>query len=338
MKRIGKLFEKAFSRENLYEAYLDARKGKRKKCACFLFEKNLGANLEELYQNIHSNSYEPEPYFKFYVYEPKKRIIYAPAFKDIVVQHAIYRIIRPIFDKTFINTSFGCRKGYGTHRASRYAQKALRQYDKELYTLKLDIRKYFYSINRGILRKLIERKIKDKKFVDILMTFAIYEDPIGIPIGNLLSQIYALIYMNPLDHYVKRILKVKYYVRYVDDFILFGLTRDKCFEYKYLIIIYLKDNLHLILSKFTIQKIKKGVNFVGYRTWQSYKLIRKYSLCNFKRSVKNGKLQSIISLLGHAKDTLSLKHMLKIIKEMNKYAKNIQIPKSYLKIYNLYSH
>lgn len=338
MKRIGKLFKKAFSRENLYEAYLDARKGKRKKCACFLFEKNLGANLEELYQNIHSNSYEPEPYFKFYVYEPKKRIIYAPAFKDIVVQHAIYRIIRPIFDKTFINTSFGCRKGYGTHRASRYAQKALRQYDKELYTLKLDIRKYFYSINRGILRKLIERKIKDKKFVDILMTFAIYEDPIGIPIGNLLSQIYALIYMNPLDHYVKRILKVKYYVRYVDDFILFGLTRDKCFEYKYLIIIYLKDNLHLILSKFTIQKIKKGVNFVGYRTWQSYKLIRKYSLCNFKRSVKNGKLQSIISLLGHAKDTLSLKHMLKIIKEMNKYAKNIQIPKSYLKIYNLYSH
>ena len=336
MKRIGKLFDKAFSRENLYEAYLDARKGKRKKCACFLFEKNLGANLEELYQNIHSNSYEPEPYFNFYVYEPKKRIIYAPAFKDIVVQHAIYRMICPIFDKTFINTSFACRKGYGTHRASRYTQKALRQYNRNLYTLKLDIRKYFYSINRGILRKLIERKIKDKRFVDILMTFAIYEDPIGIPIGNLLSQIYALIYLNPLDHYVKRVLKVKYYVRYVDDFILFGLTRDKCFEYKRSIITYLKNSLYLILSKSTIQKIKRGSNFVGYRTWQSYKLIRKYSLYNFKKSVKNGKLQSIISLLGHAKDTLSLKYMLKIIKETNKYVKVIQIPKSYRQIYNLY--
>jgi hypothetical protein len=110
MKRIGKLFNKAFSEENLYKAYLDARKGKRKKCACFLFEKNLGANLEELYQKIHSNNYKPEPYFKFEVYEPKRRIIYAPAFKDIVVQHAIYRIIYSIFNKTFVNTSFCLQK------------------------------------------------------------------------------------------------------------------------------------------------------------------------------------------------------------------------------------
>jgi len=336
MKRIGKLFDKAFSRENLYKAYLDARKGKRKKCACFLFEKNLGANLEEIYQEIHSNSYRPTPYFKFYVYEPKKRIIYAPAFKDIVVQHAIYRIICPIFDKTFIDTSFACRKGYGTHKASKYTQKALRQYDGNLYTLKLDIRKYFYSIDRKILRMLIERKIKDKRFVDLMMEFAVYDDPVGIPIGNLLSQIYALIYLNPLDHFIKRILKIRHYVRYVDDFILVGLTRDKCLEYKRDIIKYLKSNLYLVLSKSTIQRIKRGVNFVGYRTWQSYKLIRKHSLCNFKRSVKKGKLQSVISLLGHAKDTLSLKHMLKIIKEANKYAKNIQIPKSYRQIYNLY--
>ena len=315
MKRIGKLFEKAFSEENLYKAYLDARKGKRKKCACFLFEKNLGANLEELYQKIHSNNYKPEPYFKFEVYEPKKRIIYAPAFKDIVVQHAIYRIIYYIFDKTFVNTSFACRKGYGTHKASKYTQKALRQYDKDLYTLKLDIRKYFYSINRRILRKLIERKIKDRRFVDIMMQFAVYEAPIGIPIGNLLSQIYALIYMNPLDHFIKRVLRIKHYVRYVDDFILIGLTRDECLKYKRKIIIYLKNNLYLVLSKSTIQKIKKGVNFVGYRTWQSYKLIRKYSLYNFKRSVKKRKLQSIISLLGHAKDTLSIEYMLRIIKD-----------------------
>jgi len=335
MKRIGKLFDKAFSEENLYRAYLDARKGKRKKCACLLFEKNLGTNLEELYQKIHSNSYKPKPYFKFFVYEPKKRIIYAPAFKDIVVQHAIYRIIYSIFDKTFINTSFACRKGYGTHRASKYTQRALRKYSKNLYTLKLDIKKYFYSINRTILRKLIERKIKDKRFVDMVMEFAVYENPIGIPIGNLLSQIFALIYLNPLDHFIKRILKIKHYVRYVDDFILIGLTRDKCLECKRNIITYLKDNLYLVLSKFTIQKIKRGVNFVGYRTWQSYKLIRKYSLYNFKRSVRKGKLQSIVSLLGHAKDTLSLRHMLNIIKEAN-HAKNIQIPKSYRQIYNLH--
>lgn len=329
MKRIGRLFEKAFSKENLYKAYLDARKGKRKKCACFLFEKNLGANLEELYQKIHSNNYKPEPYFKFFVYEPKRRIICAPAFKDIVTQHAIYRIIYYIFNKTFINTSFACRKGYGTHRASKYTRKALSQYDKNLYTLKLDIRKYFYSIDRAILKKLIERKIKDKRFVNIMMQFAVYEDPIGIPIGNLLSQIYALIYLNPLDHFIKRILKIKHYVRYVDDLVLIGLTRDKCLEYKSKIIAFLESNLSLILSKSIIQKIKRGTNFVGYRTWQNYKLIRKYSLCKFKRCVKKRKLQSIVSLLGHAKDTLSIKYMLKIVKEINKYSEIIQLPKSY---------
>lgn len=336
MKRVGKLFEKAFSRENLYQAYLDARKGKRKKSACFLFEKNLGANLEELYQKINNNTYKPEPYFKFEVYEPKKRIIYAPAFKDVIVQHAIYRIIYPIFDKTFINTSFACRKEYGTHRASKYTQKALRQYDKNLYTLKLDIKKYFYSIDRDILRKLIERKIKDKRFVDMMMEFAVYEDPIGIPIGNLLSQIYALIYLNPLDHFIKRGLKIKHYVRYVDDFILIGLTREKCLEYKQDIVIFLKSNLNLILSKFIIQKIKRGVNFVGYRTWKNYKLIRKYSLYKFKKCVKENKTQSINSLLGHAKDTISMKYMLNIIKEANNHAKNIQIPKSYRQIYYIY--
>ena len=337
MKRIGKLFDETFNRESLYQAYLDARRGKRKKCACFIFERNLGTNLEELYQRIHSNQYEPEPYFKFYVYEPKKRVIFAPTFKDVVVQHAIYRVIYSIFDKTFIDTSFACRKGYGTHRASKYAQKALRQYNRNLYTLKLDIRKYFYSINRGILRKLIERKIKDKRFVDIIVQFAVYENPIGIPIGNLLSQIFALIYLNSLDHFVKRILKIKHYVRYVDDFILIGLTRDKCLEYKRRIIMYLKNNLHLVLSKFTIQKIKRGVNFVGYRTWQGYRLIRKYSLYNFKRSIKKLKLQSIVSLLGHAKDTISLKYMLNIIKEVD-YAKNIQIPKSYRQVYNIHRY
>lgn len=335
MKRIGNLFNKAFSEENLYLAYLDARKGKRRKCACFLFEKNLGANIKELYQKIHNDNYEPTPYFKFEVYEPKKRIIYAPAFKDVVVQHAIYRTIYSIFDKTFINTSFACRKGYGTHKASEYTQKAIRKYDENLYTLKLDIKKYFYSIDRKILRKLIERKIKDRRFIDMMMKFATYDSPIGIPIGNLLSQIYALIYLNPLDHFIKRILKIKHYVRYVDDFILIGLTREKCLEYKRKIVIYLKENLNLKLSKFTIQKIKRGVNFVGYRTWQNYKLIRKYSLCNFKRNVKRRKLQSVISLLGHAKNTASLKYMLNIIKEAN-YAKNIQIPKSYRPIYNLY--
>ena len=333
MKRFGNLFEKAFSRGNLYLAYLDARKGKRKKRACFEFEINLGANLMDLYDRLHDGSYKPDPYFQFTVYEPKERLIHAPAFRDIVVQHAIYRVIYDIFDRSFISKSFACRIGYGTHRASDYTQKALRVYDKELYTLKLDIRKFFYSINRSILRILIERKIKDKRFVDVMMIFAEKEGTVGIPIGNLLSQIYALIYLNPLDHFVKRTLKIKHYVRYVDDFILIGLTREWCLKYKKVIVEFLRQNLCLNLSRSTIQKIKKGVNFVGYRTWQGKRFIRKYSLYKFKRSLKRGKQESIVSLLGHAKRTNSLPYLLKIIKEAQN-AKDLQIPKNYRQIYN----
>lgn len=315
MKRIGNLFDITFSKENLYFAYLAARRGKRKKRACFQFEIKLGANLSDLYKEIHSASYKPRPYFKFIIYEPKKRIIHAPAFRDIVVQHAIYRIIYSIFDQTFINTSFACRLKYGTHKASNYAQESLRAYSDEDYVLKLDIRKFFYSINRDILRKQIEKKIKDKRMVDMMMLFTETNEPLGIPIGNLLSQIYALIYLNSLDHFIKRVLKVKHYVRYVDDFILIGLSRNECLEYKGLIVDFLKNELRLELSRSTIQKVKRGVNFVGYRTWRNKRLIRKYSLYKFKRAVKEGKQASVVSLLGHAKQTNSLKYMLKIIKE-----------------------
>jgi hypothetical protein len=328
MKRKGHLFDQIFSEKNLYFAYLDARKGKRKKRACFEFETNLGANLAALYKEIHNGEYRSKPYFKFVVYEPKERIIHAPVFRDIVVQHAIYRIIYGIFNKAFISTSFACRVGYGTHRASDYTQKALRAYDENLYTLKLDIRKFFYSINRNTLRILIERKIKDKKLVDIMMLFTEKDGSLGIPIGNLLSQIYALIYLNPVDHFVKRVLKVKHYVRYVDDFILIGLTRDKCLEYRSIIINFLRENLQLELSKSTIQKIKRGINFVGYRTWQNKRIIRKYSLYKFRKSVKREKQESIVSLLGHAKRTNSLSYLLQTLKE-SPNAKNIQLPKSY---------
>ena len=336
MKRIGNLFDIVFGKENFYFAYLDARKGKRKKRACFEFEKNLGAELDALYQEIHNETYRPQPYFKFIVYEPKERVIHAPAFKDIVVQHAIYRIIYNIFNRSFIDTSFACRIGYGTHRASDYTQNALRQYDSELYTLKLDIRKFFHSINRNILRKLIERKIKDKRLIDNMMLFAMMDSPTGIPIGNLLSQIYALIYLNPLDHFVKRVLKIKHYVRYVDDFILLGVTRDECLKYRKQIVEFIKENLELELSKSTIQKIKRGINFVGYRTWKTKRFIRKYSLYKFKKMIKKGKQESIVSLLGHAKRTNSLPYMLNILKEAAN-AQDIQVQKAFNKIYYYHS-
>ena len=302
-KRIGYLFERAFNKENLYNAYLDARKGKRVKRATLKFEVNLGAEIEKLYSELNSGTYKPRAYSQFYVYEPKKRLINAPAFRDLVVQHAIYRVIYEVFDKTFIDTSYACRKGGGTHKASHYTQKEMRKYDGDLYFAKLDIRKFFYSIDRTILRKMFEKKIKDVRFVDIMCEFMEMNTDNGIPIGNLLSQIYALIYLNPLDHFVKRELKVKSYVRYVDDFILIGLTLEEAKEAKALCEKFVQDELNLELSHWHIQKIKRGINFVGYRTWKSIKFVRKHSIYKMKKAIKKLKVESIISLIGHAKMT-----------------------------------
>jgi len=315
MKRIGFLFEKTFTKESLFEAYLVASKGKHKKRQCFEFEKNLASNIDELYESIHNGSYKPKEYFKFEVYEPKKRTIYAPAFRDIVVQHAIYKTIYPIFNKTFIDQSFACRVGYGTHKAADYAQESLRKSDIDSYTIKLDIRKFFYRIDRSVLRKLIEKKIKDKRFVDIMMIFCDYPDHIGIPIGNLLSQIYALIFLNPLDHFIKRTLKIKYYCRYVDDFVLFNLTLEQCKNCLNRIKEFINKELNLQLSRYTIAKTSKGINFVGYRTWRSKRFIRKRSLYVFKKALKNKSYESLVSCLGHAKRTHSLKRMLTMIQE-----------------------
>ena len=330
MKRAGNLFEKVFSKENLYQAYLDARKGKRKKKACYRFTVNLGANLKSLHDEIHAGTYHPQPYFEFTVHEPKERKIYAPAFRDIVVQHAIYRHIYPIFNRTFIDQTYACRKGGGTHKASDYTQAALQTSDPESYVLKLDVCKFFYSIPRKILCGLFARKVKDTSLLRVMAMFVDMPGDVGIPIGNLLSQLYALICLNPVDHFIKRVLKVKKYVRYVDDMVLIGLTRAQCVEYRAQIGEFLRGNLGLLYSHTSISRVKRGVNFVGYRTWAGVRLIRKYSLQKFRRSVVCSKLKSVVSLIGHAKDTASLTYMFRIIIGLNPLLFN-RLPQSHKK-------
>ena len=327
MKRYGNLFEQAFSRENLYLAYLDASRCKHKRRACFNFERRLAHNLDKLYDDLHSGSYKPQPYFTFTVYEPKARQIYAPAFCDLVVQHAIYRVIYPIFNAGFIDQSFACRKGKGTHKAADYAQQALRESPIGSYTIKLDIRKFFYRINRAVLRNQIERKIKDRRFIDVMMQFADYGEPVGIPIGNLLSQTYALIYLSPLDHFAKRVLKATRYCRYVDDFIIFGISREACLYALQRIKWFIKG-LGLELSKYTIAPVRRGINFVGYRTWATRRFIRKHSLFKFRRAAKAAKLSSLISILGHARRTHSLRSLIRFLMEKH-HDLYCQLPKVY---------
>lgn len=326
MKRIGFLYEQAFTREALLAAFHAAARHKHGKRACFNFEKRLASNLDELFLELSAGTYRPRPYYSFMVYEPKPRRIFAPAFRDLVVQHAIYAVAGPIFDRGFIEQSFACRTGYGTHKAAAYAQQALQAVPRDGYTLKLDIRKFFYRINRDILRRQIERKIKDRRFVDVMIAFADHGEPIGIPIGNLLSQLYALIYLNPIDHFIKRELHVRRYCRYVDDLVLFGLTRERAMECKDAIGERIAS-MGMEFSKFSLSRVSRGVNFVGYRTWASKRFIRRHSIFTYRRAVKRGEYESAISILGHARNTHSLQHLLRVAR--SHHAFHHQLPKIY---------
>ena len=178
------------------------------------------------------------------------------------------------------------------------------------YYLQLDIRKYYYNINHNILRNFISKKIKDERIVNLIMLFVDTVKGIGLFVGNVLSQLFGLIYLSPLDHFVKRVLKIKHYIRYVDDFVLVGLEKSEAHILKSKIESFLKDNLNLELSKFRIAKIKQGCNFVGFRTWKRVKFIRKHTLHNFSKAVKLQKEASIISILGHAKHSSSHKYLI----------------------------
>lgn len=308
-KRHGNLFGTCFTPDALMSAYLRARRGKRNTLSVLRFERNLGANLQALHDELRSGSYQPQPYRHFMVTEPKPRKISAPAFRDVVVQHAIYALIYPIFDAGFVHDSYGCRVGKGTHRASDRVQRFLRQSSCGDVTLQMDVRKFYYSIDRTILRTLIERKIKDAPFVDLMMRFADYGEPCGVPIGNLLSQLYALIYLDPLDHFIKRSLRVHRYVRYVDDFILWCENRDKANSLRADIESFLLKRLCLTLSRWTIAPVSRGVNFVGFRTWRKRRFVRKHSLYRFGRSLRTGDVASLNAILGNARRTASHDHL-----------------------------
>lgn len=329
MKRYGNLYCKILNEDALWDGYLEAKKSKASKRSCLEFEKSLGKELKTLLHELETRTYKPLPYKVFRVHEPKERVIYAPEFRDCVVQHAIYKVVMPIFERSFIDQSFACRKGKGTHKASDFCQQSLRKCPSDSYYLQLDIRKFFYSIDRDILKTQLERKVKDKEMVDIMMMFTTHGEDKGIPIGNLLSQMFALVYLNPLDHFIKRVVAPKkLYCRYVDDFIIFGISLEEAKEYKETIERYLITELGLSLSKSHKSKISKGINFCGYRTWSRARFVRKHSLYKFRKAVKHGKVDSVQSHLAHASKTHSLQHMLTHIKEKN-FELYCKIPETY---------
>ena len=251
---------------DLFQAYFDARKNKRNTINALAFEKHLEANLFALANEIIERKYTPKPSICFVVDKPVKREIFAADFRDRVVHHFIFNYINPIFEKTFINDSYSCRKGKGTHygikRIDHFIRSCSLNYSKDCYILKLDIKGYFMAMNKTLLynkvkNELIRTKNKvdfDLELVLYLIEKTIFNDPkvnciikgkkedwvglpqtkslfhaqpyCGLPIGNLTSQLFGNIYMNEFDHWIKKELGIKHYGRYVDDFVLIHESKD----------------------------------------------------------------------------------------------------------------
>lgn len=319
MKRYNNLFDKIFTLDNLNNAYHSAKKNKKNKKKVLEFTLNRGHELNRLYEEIHNGAYEVTPYNEFTIYEPKERKISAPAFRDSIVQHSIYKAIYPIFEKTLIKETYGCRIGYGIYDGLNMAREYLKQSPKDSYYLQLDIRKYFYSLDKKVLLNILQSKIKDKKLISVIDQFLPYSK--GVPLGNLLSQFFGLIYLSKLDNYIKRTLRVKKYIRYVDDFVLIGLTKSQCIYYKNIIIDYLNTELNVSISKYSINRISKGINFIGFRIFKHYSLVRKTTYNRFKQWVKNKDIIRIVCGIAHASKTMSIIKYKEILIDSNLYDK-----------------
>lgn len=303
-------YERIYDYEELYNSYLEARKGKRYRDDVLKFTDDLESNLIELQNELIWQTYKVGKYRPFFVYEPKKRLVMALDFKDRVAQWSVYRQLNPYYDRLFIDDSYACRKGKGSHEAADRLQYWLRQTERKpekWYYLKLDISKYFYRVDHAVLLDILRKRIKDERLLHLLATIINSEEQafglpagvspddcpeeewlydVGMPIGNLTSQLFANIYLNELDQHCKHELHLHYYIRYMDDIIILHNDKKELQAVKDDIEVLLKEKLHLDLnSKTAIRPTSLGVEFVGYRIYSTHRKLKKQTARRIIRTV-----------------------------------------------------
>ncbi len=291
-------------KEDLFLAWKEFKKGKSKKLDVQEFSEHLQENIVNLYQELKNKTYNHSKYYPFYVQDPKLRHINKACVKDRVLHHAIFRVLYPIFDKSFIFDSYSCRNKKGTHRAVNrldyFAKKVSNNNSKNCFMLKMDIKKFFDSVDQEILLNLINKKIYNKDII-WLITKIIKSFPKGLPMGNITSQFFANIYLNELDQFVKHKLKIKYYIRYCDDFLI--LSPDKIYLQKviYKINKFLNQNLRLSLhpNKIIIRKYRQGIDFLGYVCFPYHRILRPKSKKRLLKKINTKNLQSYLGMLKH---------------------------------------
>jgi len=310
---------KIFSYENLLECYYECRKHKRFTINALKFEEHFESELLKLRDELVGRTYRPGKSICFVVKKPKLREIFAADFRDRVVHHVLVNYLEPIWEKKFIEQSYACRKGKGTHLAihdlRRYIAKVTQGYSQKAYYLQVDIQSFFVSLDKEILLSIVKRHTRNPAVIWLAETIIRHEpqrnfktkgqlslfDLIpdhktlfkapqgkGLPIGNLTSQFFANVYMNDVDQFIKHNLKVKYYLRYVDDLVLLSSDKTELIIWQKAINNFLSDklNLHLHPQKTRLQEIGKGIDFLGYVVRPHYLLARKRVVQAFKQKLR----------------------------------------------------
>ena len=319
---MSELYNLITSRENLYKAAKRALKGKLSNARFYSYSVNLNNNIKYLYKQIQKGTYRPHSNKEFDLWcisGQKVRHIVAPSIDDLIVQHAIYQVIVPIIDPKLIYDSYGCRILKGSHKASDRCQYFLRKSPKDSYFLQLDIKKYYYNLDHTILKEALLHLLGEQDVVDFIALQFPQDKAVGMNVGAMISQLMGMIYLNKFDQYCKRVLKLKHIIRYVDDIVIIGLSKEKCLTLARVIEQYLKTELKLSFSKVKILPISKGINFVGYKTWQQKRTIRKRSYKVFNKNLKKNKMDSLQSCLGHASKTSSYETLIRKIKTKRPY-------------------
>ena len=306
MKTYRHLYPQVWAFENLYKAYRRARKGKRGKPSVAAFEQQQEEELFALQNELREGVYRPGPYHSFYIHEPKRRLISAAPFRDRVVHHALCQVMEPLWEPRFIFDSYANRVGKGTHRALDRCTAFARRYP---YVLQGDVRQFFPSIDHAILQAEIGRIIRDPALMALIASilesgvgvlseaydmvyfpgddlFAL-QRPRGLPIGNLTSQFWANVYLNPFDHFVKRELKCKAYIRYVDDFLLFAEDKATLHRWRAAIIQRMAAlRLTLHENRLQVFPVATGIPFLGFRVYPTHRLVKRRKVVHIRRRLR----------------------------------------------------
>ncbi len=309
-QRFGHIYNDIISLDNLLISWQEFLCGKRNRKDVAEFSLHFMDHVLLLYQELINKTYQHGAYQAFKINDPKPRDIHKACVRDRIVHHAIYRSLYPFFERQFVYDSYSCRDDKGTHRAVRrlrsFANIVSHNYTTTAWILKCDIRKFFASIDHAILKNILSRYIVDKDIIwllgQIIDSFSIdKENTVGLPLGNLTSQLLVNIYMNEFDQFMKRDLKVKYYIRYADDFLI--LSRDKNYLENLLLQIakFLNNDLKLSLnySKVSIKTLSSGVDFLGWVNFPHHRVLRtKTKQRMFKKLAKKRSKESVNSYFG----------------------------------------